>query len=469
MNRVLVVDDEVKLLRLIAMLFEEHGYSVQTATQAEDAEELLSRKVFDLLITDVRLPRRSGIDLMRAAHSAQPDMAVIVMTAYATVSGAVDAMRLGAFHYLQKPFELDALLLLGETALEARRLRSDNAYLRSQERSAQPGRRLVAESPAMESILQQVKKVADTPSSVLILGESGVGKELVAETLHNLSARRGRPLVRVNCPAIPRDLIESELFGHAKGAFTGASAPRKGKFEIADGGTLFLDEIGDLPLEQQGKLLHVLENFSFSRVGSAAEIAVDVRILAATNRDLAAAVEQGAFRSDLFYRLNVFPIHLPPLRDRPEDIPGLTDELLQKLALQLGRPVLRVSEEVVGVLAGHSWPGNVRELRNVLERAAVLTGGDLIGVQDLPAELTAPGCPACREAPSTTSLNEAVEEFKVRSIVATLRACGWKKKDAAARLGLSPRALSHYIQRHDIERFRGARLEEEDRDPLHED
>ncbi len=453
MARLLIVDDEAKLLRLLERLFLEDGHQVTTASRAEDAERRLQQDDFALLITDVRLPRRSGIDLLRFARELQPDLQVVVISAYGTVSGAVEAMRLGAFDYLLKPFELEGLRLIAQRALESSRIERENRYLRSQ-LAGGAGRGLVADSPAMAGVLELVQRVAPAHSTALILGESGVGKELVAETIHTLSPRADRPLIRVNCPAIPKDLLESELFGHVRGAFTGAEASRAGKFELADGGTLFLDEIGDLPPGQQGKLLSVLETRRFSRVGSGEEIEVDVRILAATNQDLEARVQQGLFRADLYYRLAVLPIHVPPLRERREDLPGLLEQLCARLAQRLGRPGLRVdSDAIVRDLGAYAWPGNVRELRNLLERAAVLSASDTIRSLELPRGAVSVPSPVPAE---DDDLNQAVEDFKRSRILAALRASGWRKKDAAEALGLSPRALSHYIQRYELEAERGS-------------
>ncbi len=451
MARLLIVDDEAKLLRLLERLFTQHGHLVTTATRAEDAERRLEQADYDLLITDVRLPRRSGIDLLRAARGLHPDLQVVVISAYGTVSGAVEAMRLGAFDYLTKPFELEGLRMIAERALHAQRIQRENLYLRDQATGG-AGRNLVADSPAMRQVLQLVERVAPTDSTALLLGESGVGKELVAESIHARSGRAERPLIRVNCPAIPRDLLESELFGHVRGAFTGASTSRAGKFEIADGGTLFLDEIGDLPLAQQGKLLSVLETQRFSRVGSGEEIRVDVRILAATNRDLEQQVAEGSFRADLYYRLAVFPIPIPPLRERPEDLPGLAQELCSRLGQRLGRPTLRLVPAIVPQLESYAWPGNVRELRNLLERAAVLSPEDTIRELVLPR----PARTTLAAAFPDGDLNDAVESFKRSRILGALEASGWKKKEAAEALGLSPRALSHYIQRYGLEAERGS-------------
>jgi DNA-binding NtrC family response regulator len=462
MARLLIVDDEVKLLRLLERLFREEGHRVSTATRAEDAERKLQQDDYDLLITDVRLPRRSGIELLGAARGLQPELQVVVMSAYGTVSGAVEAMRLGAFDYLLKPFELEGLRLIAERALQASRIERENRYLRS-ELAGGAGRGLVARSTAMRGVVDRVERAAPAASTVLILGESGVGKELVAETIHALSPRSERPLIRVNCPAIPRDLLESELFGHVRGAFTGAEASRPGKFELADGGTLFLDELGDLPPAQQGKLLNVLETRRFSRVGSGEEIEVDVRILAATNQDLEELVRQGRFRADLYYRLAVLPILVPPLRERREDLPGLLQELGARLAQRLGRPGLVVdSEAVIAAMGDYAWPGNVRELRNLLERAAVLSCEDTIRSLELPC-LERPSPPATPPAPMPPAppagdgdLNRDVEAFKRARILEALEASGWVKKAAAEALGLSPRALSHYIQRYGLESKRGS-------------
>jgi DNA-binding NtrC family response regulator len=454
MARLLIVDDEAKLLRLLERLFLEDGHQVITASRAEDAERRLQQDDYDLLITDVRLPRRSGIELLQAARALQPDLQVVVISAFGTVSGAVEAMRLGAFDYLLKPFELEGLQLIVQRALQARRMERENRYLRAQ-LDGGAGRSLVATSPAMCEVLDLVERVAPTLSTALILGESGVGKELVAETIHALSPRSQRPLIRVNCPAIPRDLLESELFGHVRGAFTGAASSRAGKFELADGGTIFLDELGDLPLNQQGKLLGVLESRRFSRVGSGEEIEVDVRILAATNQDLEGLVQQGAFRADLYYRLAVLPIFVPPLRERREDLPGLLDELCARLAQRLGRPGLRVAPSALEGLETYVWPGNVRELRNLLERAAVLSTSDTIRSLDLPGGgRLAPPAPLPSTEPND-GLNQEVEAYKRNRILAALEASGWVKKQAAVALGLSPRALSHYIQRYGLESERG--------------
>lgn len=453
MPRLLIVDDEPKLLRLLHGRFEEEGYSVLTAARTETAEPLLNGANIDLLITDVRLPGRSGIELLKAARAAMPDLQVIIISAYGTVAGAVEAMRLGAFDYVLKPFEMDALVLVAGRALDMSRLRQENTYLRSRDRQIGPGQRIIADSPCMREVLTLLERVAPTDTTVLIRGESGVGKERVAEAIHEHSRRRDGPFIRVNCPAIPKELVESELFGHVRGAFTGASESRKGRFEIANGGTLFLDEVGDLPLEQQGKLLCALETRKFSRVGSVEETHSDVRLLAATHRDLKSLVRNGAFRADLYYRLDVFPITVPPLRERSADLPGLVEELLRRLTVQLGRPKLQLEKRCFQKLERYPWPGNVRELRNVLERAAVLSQTDLI--VNLPPLALLDDTEIDEDKGNLAEdLVPGLEEYKVRRLVDALVACGWKKKEAAERLGLSPRAMSYYIRRYDLEKYR---------------
>ncbi|MBN2495485.1 MAG: sigma-54-dependent Fis family transcriptional regulator [Deltaproteobacteria bacterium] len=449
MRRILVVDDEPKILRLIGDMLEEAGYSVERATNGERARELLDSEIFDLLISDVRLPDSGGVALLEHARKVLPRIQVVLITAYGTVTEGVQAMKLGAFDYILKPFEMDALRCLVERALGEIDLREELDVLKADVRRRRGERRIAGSTGAMRGVLELVEKVAPTPSTVLILGESGTGKELVAETIHRLGPSSARPLVRVNCLAIPSELMESELFGHVKGAFTSASESRKGLFEIANGGTLFLDEVADLPLNLQGKLLRALEDHRICRVGSGKEIPVSVRVLAASNVDLKARVDDGRFRDDLYYRLNVFPIHVLPLRERQADIPELVDCLLDEIALRLGRARPPIDTEAVDALRAYRWPGNVRELRNILERACVLAGSGPIASCHLPAELfERPG------GASRGCLAEQVDAFRQQVLLDALRSSAWIKKEAAERLGISPRALSHYIGKYGLDRFR---------------
>ena len=448
MRRILLVDDEPKILRLVGEMLEEAGYSVERAGDGVAARSALDAGIFDLLITDVRLPDASGVELLRHAREVAAGIQVILITAYGTVAEGVEAMKLGAFDYILKPFEMDALGLLVERALSETALREQIRVLRADDRRRRGERKLIGNGAAMQRVRKLIQAVAATPSTVLLIGESGTGKELVAETIHRQSRAKGQ-LVRVNCPAIPTELIESELFGHVKGAFTGATETRKGLFELADRGTLFLDEVADLPLEMQVKLLRALEDQRITRVGSGREIGVQVRLIAATNVHIKERVDTGAFRGDLFYRLNVFPIELPLLRARTEDIGALSECLLEEIGVRLGRRPPRIAEQALNLLHSYSWPGNVRELRNLLERATVLAGDEIIDTRHLPDELFESGAKS-----GQGSFVQRAEAFKAKLVLEALRRCGWVKKDAAASLGLSPRALSHYIRKYDLDRQR---------------
>jgi two-component system response regulator AtoC len=441
----LVVDDEPKILRLLGDMLQEAGYGVECCAASEQARDLIQNEIFDLMITDVRMPGSSGVELLRFAKHVSPAIQVVLITAYGTVAEGVSAMKLGAFDYILKPFEMDALQLLVQRALDATDLRERLRVFKADDRRRRGERKLVGSGPAMQAVQRLIDAVAPTPSTVLIQGESGTGKELVAETIHALSSSFQRPLVRVNCLAIPSELMESELFGHVKGAFTGATESHKGLFELADRGTLFLDEVADLPLHLQGKLLRALEEQRILRVGSGKEIAVEVRLIAATNVDLKAQVKSGQFREDLYYRLNVFPIGLPPLRERSEDVPALTECLLAEIALRLGRTRPILETKALKLLIGYHWPGNVRELRNILERATVLAFDGHIAVEHLPAELFEHTMEACDD------FVEQVELYKSQLVLQALRQTNWVKKTAAENLGLSPRALSHYISKYELD------------------
>ncbi len=449
MSRILVVEDEPKSIRLLSMVLEDKGHSVSQATTVHRAKTLLATELFDLMITDVRLPDGSGIDLIESAHEDQPDLPVIVVTAYGNVTDAVRAMRLGAMEYMQKPFELEAMTVLVDKALAQVKIRAERDYLLDRLMEGETGGVLiVGHSQAMAAVRQLTSKVAQTRSNVLVSGESGTGKELVALAIHQASSRRLQPLIRVNCPAIPTQLFESELFGHIKGAFTGAFESRKGKFELAGEGTLFLDEVSEIPLDLQAKLLQVIEARCFTPVGGTTEVPMQARIVAATNRNLKKLVQEGKFRDDLYYRLNVFPIHIPPLRERREDIDDLVEHLLDHLQREFGMKNPGVTAEAMDALRRYRWPGNVRELRNVIERALVLAGREPITPLHLPEEL----CGLGQENEDT--FQGRVEAYKKELLLETLRSTGWKKKQAATRLGLSQRALSHYVKRYDLDKNR---------------
>ena len=382
--RVLVVDDEKSMRDLLAITLEKQGYEVTVAEGGEAAIDAIRREGFDAIITDLRMARVDGLQVLRSAKDLSPETAVVVVTAVGSTETAVEAMKLGAYDYITKPFKLDEINLIVKNALERKRLRDENRYLRKQLESQYRFDNIIGKSPAITAVFDTVRKIADSPSTVMITGESGTGKEMVARAIHYNSQRRNKPFISVNCGAIPEALMESELFGHVKGAFTGAVSNKVGLFTAAEGGTLFLDEITEIPTLLQVKLLRAIQEREIRRVGETKETKVDVRLIAASNRELERAVSEGALREDLFYRLNVIPIHLPPLRERREDIPLLVAHFLQKFGPQLGKEVRGVAPEALAMLERHHWPGNIRELENVVERAIVLGSGEVLGPEALP-------------------------------------------------------------------------------------
>jgi two-component system, NtrC family, response regulator PilR len=389
--RVLVVDDEQSMRELLAIMLRQAGYDVALADGGEAAVEMLSKgESFDLVVTDLRMRKVDGLAVLKAAKEFSPRTVVLVVTAFASTETAVEAMKLGAYDYVTKPFKLDELKLTVSNALERRRLQDENQALKRQLRRERGFENFVGRSPKMLDVFEIIRKTADSGSTVMITGESGTGKELVAQALHWESSRRSGPFVSVNCGAVPETLMESELFGHVKGAFTGAVATTEGLFAAAAVGTLFLDEITEIPASVQVKLLRAIQERQVRRVGDTKDVKIDVRLIAASNRDLGKAVADGILREDLFYRLNVIPIHLPPLRDRREDIPLLVAHFIKKLAREVGRPVKGVTPEAVAVFEQYHWPGNIRELENVVERAMVLGGGEIIEVDALPASVRQP-------------------------------------------------------------------------------
>src|SRR6202165_1407261 len=362
---ILLVDDEEKILKALGRALRDAGHEVVETTRARDAKRLLGERTFDLFIVDNVMPEVSGLDLIREIVASTPENErpqIVMMTAHATVESAIEAMKLGAFDYLQKPFEIDELLVVVRRALDHQRLRTEHRYLRSERDEQFDHYGIIGRSRAMEDIISRAERVAETKSTVLITGETGTGKELVARAIHDRSAQRDMPLIKVNCAAIPESLLESELFGHVRGAFTGATTTKKGKFALADGGTIFLDEIGTMAPSLQAKLLRVLQEREIEPLGSERSERVDLRVIAATNRDLRQMVADAKFQEDLFYRLNVIPIEIPPLRDPREDIPSLVEHFVTKHAQRTGRRVDRIDEGVLAGLQQYDWPGNVREL-----------------------------------------------------------------------------------------------------------
>ncbi len=383
-KHILVVDDEANLRRLLAAQLAQDGYEVHTVADGKEAVAALKEQHFDAVISDLRMPNMDGLSLLAHVQAEHGDIPVIVLTAHGTVETAVDAMRLGAFDFLTKPFDRAEMQLVVSKAVRTVDQRHKDVALEPDERGRY---RIIGGSEPMLSIYQILEKVADTPATVLITGESGTGKELIARALHENSGRRQRPFIRVNCGAIPRDLMEAELFGYEKGAFTGAVTAKPGRFELAHEGTLFLDEISEIPVEMQVKLLRAIQEGEIDRVGGIKPTAVDVRLVAATNRELKSEIASGRFREDLYYRLNVVPIHLPPLRERRADIPLLAEHFLLKQSARLRKGSMKLSPEAIESMLNYPWPGNIRELENVVERTVLLTDGDTIRPKDLPLEV----------------------------------------------------------------------------------
>jgi two-component system response regulator AtoC len=450
---ILLADDEVGILKTLGRALQEEGHEVVTTSSAFEAQRLLADRSFDVFVCDHRMPGRTGLELIRDLAGSVPEAErpqVVMMTAHATVENAIEAMKLGAYDYLQKPFEVEELLVVVGRALEEQSLRRQHRYLLSEREEEFDHYGIVGRSKVMQEVLHKLERVAQSKSTVLITGETGTGKELAARAIHARSAQADRPLIKVNCAAIPETLIESELFGHVKGAFTGATANRRGRFALADGGTIFLDEIGTLGPAVQVKLLRVLQEREFEPVGSERTQKVDLRVIAATNRDLRAMVADGRFQEDLYYRLSVIPVVLPPLRERPEDIPLLLEHFLRKHAQRLGRRVDGFEPAVLERLRSYPWPGNVRELENAVERAVVLAAGPVIDAASISMLEPPSGATATVGLPSRR-LHENVEWAEQESVRRALRASNGVKKDAAEVLGISQRALSYYLAKYKIE------------------
>ncbi|HYR19462.1 MAG TPA: sigma-54 dependent transcriptional regulator [Myxococcales bacterium] len=387
-DRVLVVDDEQSLRKVLAATLQREGYEVSVCVDGEEAIAALERDGADVVVTDLVMPRMDGLTLLRKVVARHPDVPVIVVTAHGRVDSAVEAMKAGAFDFLAKPFDHEELkAIIAKAARQSDYNQRNVVPEEPQEGAARRYTEIVGRGKQMQELQQVIAKVADAPSTVLIQGESGTGKELVATALHETSSRRDRPFIKINCAAIPRELVEAELFGFERGAFTGAVQSKPGRFELADGGTLFLDEIGEIPMEMQVKLLRAVQESEFERVGGVKTTRVQVRLVAATSRDLVRETAAGRFREDLYYRLNVVPIHLPPLRERREDIPLLVEHFRQKYNARLRKNVEKIEDEALSCLAAYAWPGNIRELENVLERTILFAEGPRIGAKDLPASL----------------------------------------------------------------------------------
>ncbi|HEX6202983.1 MAG TPA: sigma-54 dependent transcriptional regulator [Thermoanaerobaculia bacterium] len=447
---ILIVDDEEVLQDVLTSLIRREGHATWSATTGEEGLAVLEREEIDLVVLDLMLPGMSGREVLRQIRRRDPEQVVVVITAYSSIEGAIEAMREGAFHYIPKPFKNEEVLLTLRKGLEQRRLASENRSLRQQLKQRFGFDNIIGKSKPMQQVFDLITLAAPAKSNILIRGESGTGKELVAKAIHHHSRRADGPFVTVNSGSMPADLLESNLFGHVKGSFTGAISNKKGLFEVAAGGSIFFDEIGNIPLDTQAKLLRVIQEREFMRLGGVETIRADVRIIAATNADLEDEVEEGTFREDLYYRLNVITIHLPPLRKRSEDIPLLAQHFLARYGEENDKPLREISSPAMTLLLDYHWPGNVRELENVIERAVVLSTGPVLDVDLLPMTVRQPAPmapPPSSLPPNGVSLKEAVSEYERQLIVRALQATGGVQKRAAELLHVKPTTLHEMMKR----------------------
>jgi len=457
MHRILVIDDEVSIRDLLKDFLEGKGMDVVSTSDGESGLNYLKEEKFDLFLLDLMMPGMSGLDVLRETAAEKIDIPSIVITAHATVQTAVEAMKLGAFDYITKPFNLEEFYISIKRALDVSKLQEENTRLKQELKKKFSYNKIVGNSLPIQHVIKFIEKIADTDSTVLITGESGTGKELVAKTIHYNSSRSKKPFIPLNCAAIPKDILESELFGHEKGAFTGAINTRIGRFELANYGTLFLDEIAELAPALQVKLLRVLQEKEFERVGGIKTMKVDVRILAATNRDLEKAVKDGTFREDLYYRLNVIPIHLPQLRKMKEDIPLLVGHFIEDISKRKKKDQPRISPEVMNCLINYRWPGNVRELENLIERLTILKEGDEVGLEDLPERLREKQhdekVPSREQELSSAGvdLNVMLDEIENNMIIQALEISKGVKSKAASLLGLNRTTLIEKMKKKAIE------------------
>ncbi|MGE5893927.1 MAG: sigma-54-dependent transcriptional regulator [bacterium] len=447
--RILVVDDERDICRALEFLLSRHGYGIETAYNGAMALDKLNQADFDLMVTDLKMEGMGGMELMEKALAKDANLIVVIMTAYASVESAVEAMRKGASDYIVKPFVNEDVLLTIKRLLEHRKVVFENQALKRQISQQMGCKEFVGDSPSLQEVFGLLEKVIPTKSNILILGESGTGKGMIAEIVHCNSPRRDNPFLSINCSAIPENLLESELFGYKKGAFTGANADKVGLIKMADGGTLFLDEIGDMPLQLQSKILKVIEDGEVMPVGSTKSFFVDVRFVAATNKEIEEQVKKKLFREDLYYRLNVFEVKLPPLRERPEDIKVLASHFIERFGKEHGKNIRGMSDEALAVLMSYSWPGNVRELKNVIERAVVLCGEAEIRAEHLPDRLSA------LQGSGSRGLKEVLHYYERKIILDSLAAHGWNKEKTASDLGVDLATLYRKMKKLEIEEGKG--------------
>jgi DNA-binding NtrC family response regulator len=452
MEKILIIDDEKSILDLLSVVFEKEGYLTETSFSATRAVELLENEDFDMIISDIKMPKMNGMELLRYVKDNRPDIPIIMITAYGTIKQAVEALKAGAMDYVVKPFDVEELKIIVAQGLEKKRLKEENIFLKRELKEKHEFENLVGKSKAMQEIYSLIEKLAGTDSTVLIAGESGTGKEMAARAIHYSSARRERSFVSINCGALPENLLESELFGHVKGSFTGAVSNKKGMFEVAEKGTLFLDEVGEMSPWTQVKLLRAIQDKRIRRVGGIEEIPVDARIIAATNQDLKKKIEEGKFREDLYYRLNVISMEMPPLRKRKEDIPLLVTHFMEKYCSRMGRSMKRIAPEVVSVFESYPWPGNVRELENIMERVMAIEERETITKESLPKEMLTPN-KKYGKTPSLQpgfDLNAVMDEIVVGYVKQALDAARGNLKETARILGVNYRSLRYLIEKHGL-------------------
>ena len=452
MDKILVIDDEKSITDLLSVVLTKEGYSVSTSLSSTKALDMIDKEEYDLILSDIRLPQMSGMKVLKYVKEKKPDIPMIMITAYGTIHQAVEAFKEGAIDYIVKPFDVNELKFVVAQGLEKRKLRAENIQLKKELKEKYSFENMIGKSKEMQEIYNLIEKISGSDSTVLISGESGTGKEIAARAIHFLSLRKDKPFVSLNCGALPESLLESELFGHTRGAFTGAVANKKGMFEAAEKGTIFLDETGDMSQATQIKLLRTLQDKKIRRVGGTEEFAVDVRIIGATNQDLKQSILEGKFREDLYYRLNVISFEMPPLRKRKDDIPLLVTHFLQKYCQKMGRKVKRLTPEVISVFEAYPWPGNVRELENVIERIVAIEERETITRKSLPMELLNPHKKTDEDyfIEPGFNLNQTLDDIAKKYVQQALTMSVGRLKETAAMLGINYRSLRYLIEKYDL-------------------
>lgn len=450
---ILIIDDEAAQREILKGFLDKRGFRTFTASSGNEGLAFIDKEQIDIILSDYKMPDKTGIEVLEEAKRINPEISFVLMTAYGTIENAVKAMRLGAYDYLSKPVDLDELELLIEKIIENKNLKSEVSFLKQQLQEKFKIDSFISSSPKMQEVLSVAARAAESKATVLITGESGSGKEVLAKSIHYISSRKDKPFVAVNVPALPETLLESELFGHEKGAFTGADKARIGRFELANKGTIFLDEIGDIPMNLQVKLLRVLQEHKIERLGSNESIEIDVRVIAATHQNLEQKIKDGTFREDLFYRLNVISIHIPPLRERKEDVMPLIEHFIKKYAEENGKPKIEISKEAVDYLMKYNYPGNVRELENIIERAVVLSRQNIITVNDLPSNVKGFKTETDPILDENKTLNEQVEALEKKLIYDALMRANGNQSLAGRMLGITERNLRYKMQKYGIKKF----------------